>query len=64
MTDGVLSSHSTNDTVHLSSKYTLGPGVAAKATLGTATFQSDDNDEDGNFDQTGTYFVVGMTVSF
>ncbi len=49
------------ETVHLSGKYALGPGVTAAATLGF----NDIEDESGTGeDNEGTYFVAGIRLSF
>lgn len=67
--DGMMMSHLVDqaaiNTVHLSAKYALGPGVTAKGTLGHASIESDDTDIDENVDDiSATYLVVGVAVSY
>jgi outer membrane protein OmpU len=53
------------DTIHLSAKYALGPGVTAAGTLGYTEFSSDDVDLDADVKEVAaTYLVVGLKVSF
>ena len=53
------------NTVHLSAKYALGPGVTAKGTLGHASIESDDTAIDESVDDiSSTYLVVGVAVSY
>lgn len=50
-----------HDAVHLSAKYALGPGVTAAGTLGYTKF---DSKLSTDTDNTGTYLVVGVKLSF
>ena len=53
------------NTVHLSAKYALGPGVSFKGTLGHASIESDDTDINESVDDiAATYLVVGVEVSY
>ena len=62
---GDLMNQAAGDTVHLSAKYALGPGVTAKGTLGHVTWESDDSMlADDVDDVSGTYLVVGLAVSY
>ncbi len=60
--------HRSHETVHLSGRYTLGPGISFNGTIGTTTIESDDTnfvDEEGNsFEADATYFVIGVRASF
>jgi len=60
-TAGVTSGSGEHNTYALSGKYALGPGVTAAATLGHTEYDTDDN---GVESTDGTYFVVGMKLSF
>jgi outer membrane protein OmpU len=53
------------DTIQLSAKYAVGPGVGAHVSLANATFSSDDAALDNKVNEvTATYLVVGMRLSF
>lgn len=62
-TAGVTSGQAEHDTYALSGKYALGPGVTAAATLGYTEYSTDDTGVT-NDEADGTYFVVGMKLSF
>lgn len=62
-TAGVLDGQAEHDTFTLNGKYALGPGVTAAATLGYTEFTTEDTGETNN-EADGTYFVVGMKLSF
>ncbi len=65
MDDGTLMDQAAANTVHLSAKYALGPGVTAKGTLGHASIESDDTAIDESVDDiSATYLVVGVAVSY
>ena len=53
----------TGKTVHLSAKYALGPGVTLAGTLGRAEFEDVTAASSGS-DNSGTYLVAGLKVSF
>lgn len=59
---GEVENSSEQDTIHLSGKYALGPGVTAAATLGYAEFQ--DEGTAGSDEIDATYFVTGIRLSF
>jgi len=59
---GEVENSSEQDTIHLSGKYTLGPGVSANATLGHAEFQ--DAGTAGSDEVEATYLVTGIRLSF
>ena len=48
----------------MNGKDALGPGVTAAATLGYTELTTDNTASIGNSETDGTYFVVGMKVSF
>ena len=53
------------DTIQLSAKYAVGPGVGAHVSLANSTFTSDDAALDNKVNEvTATYLVVGMRLSF
>jgi predicted porin len=60
-TAGVTSGTGEQNTYMLSGKYALGPGVTAAATLGHTEYDTDNTGAEGT---DGTYFVVGMKLSF
>lgn len=65
MMDDMLMDQAALNTVHLSAKYALGPGVTAKGTLGHASIESDDTAIDESVDDiAATYLVVGVAVSY
>ena len=65
MMDDTLMDQAALNTVHLSAKYALGPGVTAKGTLGHASIESDDTAIDESADDvSATYLVVGVAVSY
>ncbi|MCY4590544.1 MAG: porin [Alphaproteobacteria bacterium] len=65
MMDDMLMDQAALNTVHLSAKYALGPGVTAKGTLGHASIESDDTAIDESVDDiSATYLVVGVAVSY
>ena len=52
-------------TLHLSSRYALGPGVSFRGTLGHTRIESDDVAIDDSVDDiSATYLVVGVAVSY
>jgi len=60
-----LDGEATMDTVFLSGKYAMGPGVTAAGTIGHSSISSDDADLDASVDSiSATYVVVGLKVSF
>lgn len=59
---GEVENSSEQDTIHLSGKYALGPGVSANATLGYAEFS--DAGTAGTDELEATYFVTGIRLSF
>jgi outer membrane protein OmpU len=60
-----LSGQGAQDTFLLSTKYAMGPGITANATLGQATFSSDDAALDNKTNEVSAkYVVVGMRLSF
>ncbi len=63
---GTLSGQAEQDTIHLSGKYALGPGVTAAGTIGYTEVSSDDSTLQGTDESTveGTYVVVGIKLSF
>jgi len=63
---GVTTNDTEADTVMLSAKYALGPGITAAGTIGHTKYQSDDTALAGTdaAQVEGTYVVVGMKVSF
>ncbi|WP_028466203.1 porin [Nisaea denitrificans] len=63
-TAGVITNDGEHDTYSLNGKYALGPGVTAAATLGYTELSTKNTASAGNSDTDGTYFVVGMKVSF
>jgi predicted porin len=52
------------NTVHLSGKYALGPGVTAAATLGYNEITDESSGADGSNDNDGVYIVSGVKLSF
>jgi outer membrane protein OmpU len=62
-TAGVTSGQADHDTFALSGKYALGPGVTAAATLAHTEYSTDDTGVTDDSTE-GTYFVVGMRLSF
>ena len=65
MDDDTLMNQAASNTVHLSAKYALGPGVTAKGTLGHVSIESDDTAIDESVDDiSATYLVVGVAVSY
>lgn len=60
---GVQDGQADHDTITLNGKYTLGPGVTAAGTLGYTEYTTDDTGE-VNDEADGTYFVVGIKLSF
>lgn len=63
-TAGVITNDGEHDSYSLNGKYALGPGVTAAATLGYTELTTDNTASIGNSETDGTYFVVGMKVSF
>ena len=63
-TGGVITNDGEHDSYSLNGKYALGPGVTAAATLGYTELTTDNTASIGNSETDGTYFVVGMKVSF
>jgi len=60
-----LDGEATMDTIFLSGKYAMGPGITAAGTIGHSSLSSDDADLDASVDSAeATYVVVGMRVSF
>jgi predicted porin len=59
---GEVENSSEQDTIHLSGKYALGPGVSANATIGHAQFQ--DAGTAGTDELEATYVVTGIRLSF
>ena len=60
-----LDGNATMDSVFLSGKYAMGPGITANGTIGHSSLSSDDADLDASVDSSSsTYVVVGMRVSF
>lgn len=59
---GEVEDQSEQDTIHLSGKYALGPGVSANATIGYAEFA--DDDAVGTDEVEATYIVTGIRLSF
>lgn len=62
-TAGVLTGNGEHDTIALSGKYALGPGVTARGTLGYTEYSTDNTGVTANSTE-GTYFVVGLSLSF
>jgi predicted porin len=64
-TEGSLDGDGEQDTIQLSGKYALGPGITAAASLAHASFKSDDADLDNEAREVvATYGVVGLKISF
>jgi predicted porin len=64
-TEGSLDGDCEQDTIQLSGKYALGPGITAAASLAHASFKSDDADLDNEAREVdATYGVVGLKISF
>ena len=63
---GTIDGEGQHDTIHLSAKYALGPGVRAQFTLGHSEFESDDTDlvNEDAAEVEATYVVVGVKLSF
>jgi outer membrane protein OmpU len=63
---GVTTNDTEADTIMLSAKYALGPGITAAGTIGHTKYQSDDTALSGTdaAQVEGTYVVVGMKLSF
>jgi predicted porin len=61
-TGGVTTGHGEHQTLALSARYILGPGIEAAATLGYTEFSSDNTTAVADAD--GTYFVTGIRLSF
>ena len=60
-----LDGEATMDSIFLSGKYAMGPGITAAGTIGHSSLSSDDADLDASVDTAeATYVVVGMRVSF
>ncbi len=66
-----INGHRSHETVHLSGKYALGPGISFKGTIGTTTAETNDTslrviDKKASTlkEADATYFVVGVTASF
>lgn len=62
--DGTITNDGEHSSYTLNGKYTLGPGITAAATLGYTELETDNTASAGNNETDGTYFVVGMKVSF
>ncbi len=62
----IMEGHRSHETVHLSGKYALGPGISFNGTIGTTTVETDDfeGEEDNSFEVDATYFVIGVMASF
>jgi len=63
-TAGVITNDGEHDSFTLNGKYALGPGVTAAATLGYTEITTKNTASVANNETDGTYFVVGMKVSF
>lgn len=63
-TGGVITNDGEHDSFTLNGKYALGPGVTAAATLGYTEITTKNTASAANNETDGTYFVVGMKVSF
>lgn len=63
-TGGVITNDGEHDSFTLNGKYALGPGVTTAATLGYSEYTTDNTASGTNNSVDGTYFVVGMKVSF
>ena len=60
-----LDGQAERDVIHLSAKYSMGPGVTFAGTLGHAVYSSDDADIDNSVDESAsTYVVMGLKVGF
>jgi outer membrane protein OmpU len=57
--------HGVHDTVMLSGKYAMGPGITVKGTVANSTIESDDGALSGEYaEANATYVVVGLALSF
>ncbi len=61
-----IKGHRSHETVHLSGKYALGPGISFNGTIGTTTVETDDSEyaDAKNKEADATYFVIGVKASF
>ena len=60
-----LNNQAERDVIHLSAKYSMGPGVTFAGTLGHAVYSSDDADIDNSVNESAsTYVVMGLKVGF
>ena len=60
----VITNDGDHDSFTVNGKYTFGPGVTAAATLGHTEISTDNTASGTNDDIDGTYFVVGVKLSF
>ena len=63
-TGNVITNDGDHDSFSVNGKYTFGPGVTAAATLGHSEISTDNTAAGTNDEIDGTYFVVGMKLSF
>jgi outer membrane protein OmpU len=57
--------HGVHDTVMLSGKYAMGPGITLKGTVANSSIESDDAALVGDYSEANaTYVVVGLALSF
>lgn len=63
-TGNVITNDGDHDTFSVNGSYTFGPGVTAAATLGHTEISTDNTAAGTNDEIDGTYFVVGVKLSF